>query len=155
MLEVNLIFVLLKKYVQSIIEILGLYINQSPGLQGLSSWVNEDQSIEDKDIVLYHSFGIIQIASFLSRFFIDNLFLCQALHTYQELRIFQLCLSSKIIILFLNYSIIRKFRFFFCRSFGYTLKPLNFFKANPGLSVPPPCKSANKSNLVEADVISK
>lgn len=37
---------------------IGLYINQSPGGQGLTSWIKEDDSIEDEDIVLYHSFGM-------------------------------------------------------------------------------------------------
>ncbi|KAG4071915.1 hypothetical protein HA402_006076 [Bradysia odoriphaga] len=39
----------------------GLYINQSQGGQGLESWVKEDRPIEDKDIVLYHSFGVTHI----------------------------------------------------------------------------------------------
>lgn len=37
--------------------LLGLYINQSPGGQGLESWVKDDGAIEDEDVVLYHSFG--------------------------------------------------------------------------------------------------
>lgn len=37
---------------------LGLYINQSPGGQGLESWVNQNDSIDDEDVVLYHSFGM-------------------------------------------------------------------------------------------------
>lgn len=40
-----------------IFDLLGLYINQSRGGQGLESWVKENDSIEDEDIVLYHSFG--------------------------------------------------------------------------------------------------
>ncbi|XP_037032511.1 copper amine oxidase 1-like [Bradysia coprophila] len=83
----------------------GLYINQSPGGQGLESWVKEDNPIEDKDIVLYHSFGVTHIPR------------------------------------------VEDFPIMPVETFGYTLKPVNFFLCNPGLSVPPPCKSANKSRL--------
>ncbi len=78
-----------------ILTILGLYINQNPGGQGLDSWVNENGSIEDEDIVLYHSFGITKCLELTA--LVNISIYRQVSRTYRELKTFPLCRLSKTI----------------------------------------------------------
>lgn len=39
----------------------GYYTNQSKGGDGISRWVERDEDVDDKDIVLWHSFGVTHI----------------------------------------------------------------------------------------------
>jgi len=39
----------------------GFYINQSPGNEGLEQWANRNENIKNKDIVIFHTFGLTHI----------------------------------------------------------------------------------------------
>lgn len=88
----------------------GFYCNQSGGDDTVEVWANRsNENIEQKDIVLWYTFGITHIPR-VEDFPIMPVEYC-----------------------------------------GFTMKPCNFFIANPALDVPPSNIKVNRSVLANAD----
>lgn len=120
----------------------GFYCNQSEGGDGLPKWTETKKSVNNEDIVIWLTFGVTQCVSFANN---CNFLFC--LSSYLSSQCSHPGRVHFSIINFPSLPRVEDFPVMPVETCGFSLKPCNFFTANPGIDVPSQTKYTNGSVL--------